>query len=151
MTDLFKLKSAMQRLEKENNDDIEQELENERTGILKETEAPTIECQDNESISSMLEEPGSGDKSFEDDMNEDEIKTGRRSYFAIHQAQRKRDNLFLFIYYSAATNSWLCKVCSEYNKRDKYWRTKGVKLHEHRLFSNHLLSRKHKDSLTKEQ
>ena len=68
----------MQRLEKENNDDIEQELENERTGILKETEAPTIECQDNESIASMLEEPGSGDKSFEDDMNEDEIKTGRR-------------------------------------------------------------------------
>ena len=48
MAPLFKLKSTIQRQENENNDDIAQELENERPGTSKETEAPTIECQDNE-------------------------------------------------------------------------------------------------------
>ena len=72
-------------------------------------------------------------------MNEDEIKIDRRSYLVVHQAYRKWENLYLLIHYSAATNSWLSKVCSEYDEGDEYWRTKGVKLleHPHRSSFNH--------------
>ena len=52
-------------------------------------------------------------------MNEDKIKIDRR-YLAVHQAHENWENLYLFIYYSAAKNRWLCKECSEYCKGDDH-------------------------------
>ena len=61
-----------------------------------------------------------------------------RSYLLIHQSREKWENMFSFLFFSEAKNSWLCRVCSEYSKGDEFWRTKGLsKRTTKKEFSSH--------------
>ena len=98
------------------------------------------------------------DDSSDDSMNKNsDVETNQseldgRSYLLIHQSQEKWENAYPFLFFSEAKNGWLCSVCSEYGKGDKFWRTKGVKQEEHpkRIFERHQKSPKHEEALTRQ-
>ena len=62
----------------------------------------------------------------------------------------KWERAFLWSYYSAAEEGWLCKTCQEYSYNgDKYWKTQPGK-HDAQpvvFFQKHENSKKHKDAV----
>ena len=58
-----------------------------------------------------------------------------------------------FTFYSASNRGWLCHLCSKCNEGDEYWRSVGIKLHEHPkdTFKRHMESKKHTNTKKKKQ
>ena len=104
--------------------------------------------------SAMEDTQSNVDDSSDDSMNKhSNVETNQseldgRSYLLIHQSQEKWENAYPFLFFSEAKNGWLCSLCIEYGKGDKFWRTKGE--HPKRIFERHQKSPKHEEALTRQ-
>ena len=94
-----------------------------------------------------------GDSSDDSINKHSEVETNQneldgRSYLLIHQSWEKWENAYPFLFFSKAKNGWLCSLCIEYGKGDKFWRTKGE--HPKRIFERHQKSPKHEEALMRQ-
>ena len=108
--------------------------------------------------SAMEDTQSNVDDSSDDSMNKysdvetNQSKLDGRSYLLINQSQEKWENAYPFLFFSEAKNCWLCSVCSEYGKGDKFWCTKGVQQEEHpkQIFEWHQKPPKHEEALMRQ-